>query len=96
MSNPMPLNGNRPIQAIHRALSGSAVQQPSAADIIRQLHDDPEEAEELMRQDVPDGTNGATKDRATDPSQGHGNSSPGRPADPLLDALKKLPSVGGF
>lgn len=88
MSENMPLNGARPLNAIHRALSGGAVQQPSAADIIRQLHDDHEE------DDTADGTNGATKDRATDPSQGHGNRAPGGSTDPLLDALKKLPSIG--
>ena len=100
MSEHMPLNGARPIQAIHRALTGGNVQKPSAADIIRRAHLE-------MDDDAPDGTGAGTKSstggeqlprrqRAVDPSQGHGSYSPGGSTDPLLDALKKLPSIGGF
>lgn len=98
MSNHIPLNGTRPLAKVHRALSGPAA--PSAADVLRAGFGDQDE-------DAPDGTGGSTKSfpnaanedwnvpiRATDRSQGLGNTRPST-EDPLLKALRGLPSVRG-
>lgn len=101
MTNHMPLNGPRVTSTVNRALSGqrsasaaSSLGAALAGDAANDTADHPEGAP--VQRSAPDGTNGATKTYATDPSQGMGASAKKRRSsnrDPLLEGLMGLRSM---
>lgn len=74
----MPLNGSGIIRRVARGLEQAP--RASAAELIRFT---------LQEEDATDGTNGATKSRAVDPSQGFGNRRV-KQRDPLAVALSRI------